>query len=386
MTTIPTQERKTLSHQETNNILDEFPLLEQIRNATREKVGSVLKGTIDRVGQWFRKKVDKLLPGLLAHYEKKVELPQSSISETEEDIRQREVVGEEFSGLLNQYRKNAGLRELSKDDHLMKLAEKVAGYQVRNGTLTHTEPSYRYQNGIQGEIIASGFSSPEEALKKFVDSENHYKVMMGSYGKVGYAIRPGIESSSGQTMYYLVVLFRGGKPMAPDKKGQKKIPKNFVPESPAVELRTLEQALENKPGLKPYFSFLEEQRKALDPEITYSFQADLTRKLPLVEKRAGLFQITFSKGPQNVSYKVTNSPARLQRLDKNKTLLELRFEDILDDVKDVFEEASKPQKKPELEKEAEDTETKEYDITSLLQEKPRDQKTTPKATPDSPKQ
>jgi len=325
-------EQKKASPREVRNAVSEFPFLEEIQKATREKIKNVFTGTWDRISQWLRNKIDQHLPGFL-DTPKSYDLPQTSMPETEEDVRQREIVLKDFAVQLNEYRKRSGSKELKTDNELMSLAEKVAAFQVSKGALTHTSDDYRRHHTIHGEILVSGFSSAEEALKKFIDSQEHYQQLMGTHIQMGYAIRPGIEISSGQTMYYLVVLFRGGKALDP-KRQKSKI---AAPELPELKATSLEDALNFRPSLKPYFSLLDDQVKN-HSGLKYTFDLKKSFGMTQDEKRAGLFYISVENNGTSVLYMVSSSPARLSRKNKGGKIVQIRFEEMAEDVAKAFSE------------------------------------------------
>lgn len=250
-------------------------------------------------------------------------------------------MAQEFAKISNNYRRDAGLRELQASDELHALAGQVVDLQVHQGKLEHTTDEFRQKNAIHGEILVSGFSSAREALEEFIDSADHYKNLMGNFTEFGYAIRPGIEKKSGERMYYLAVVYRGGKPL----ENETQVAKKPLPESPIPEYKSLEEVFQKRPVLKSYFQALDKLIALNDPEVKIEFtnEVPLSRK----ERSKGSFSIVVKKGSKKAVYFVSHSPALLNWKEDGR-LHQIPFEDLLKDFTSRSDElaSSKPASDP----------------------------------------
>ncbi|MGE3278304.1 MAG: CAP domain-containing protein [Candidatus Altimarinota bacterium] len=332
--------------------LQSFPLIQKIRNSTHEKISHLL-APLTQIKGWLKKNLHHYLPGIFtddkpeqkaaektpsptpSSNQAPVPAPASApelpaevqqLFNTAQQAQEQEMksMAEEFAGLANLYRKNAGIRELQPRDELHALAGQVADTQVQKGKLEHTTDEYRQKNSIHGEILVSGFSSAEEALQTFIDSADHYKNLMGDFTQFGYAIRPGIEKESGERMYFLAVVYRGGKPL----ENETQVPKKPLPTSASPEYKNLEDVFQQRPVLKSYFQALDGFIAATDPEVTYEFTNQV---VPSEKERAkGSFAVVVKKGAKQAVYFVSHSPALLNRMEGD-TLHQISFEHLLKD-------------------------------------------------------
>lgn len=340
--------------------LASFPLIEKIRSSTHEKVSHLL-APLTQIKGWFKEKLQHYLPGFFSEEKVKEKSPPSSASSTtpnpapdvsaapptrtvsddmkrlfeeaqiaEED--EMKSMAQEFAGLANSYRKKAGLHEVQAKEELHSLAGQVVDLQIQNGKLEHSTDAFRQQQGIQGEILVSGFSSAEEALEKFVNSADHYKNLMGDFKEFGYALRPGLEQSSGERMYYLAVVYRGGKPL----ESESQVAKPPLTPAPVTSYQNLAEVFEKRPVFKPYFKALDTLLRSQDPEITYEFTDQVHPSEQ--EQKKGSFAIIVKKGEKKAVYFVSHSPVLLNRVENGK-LLQIPFESF---VKDFSSRPEKP--------------------------------------------
>lgn len=330
---------------EKRNILRSFPLIAKRMMETGKNVMEVLKDPIGSISHYVRRKLSEKMPGLFSENppeEKKLKDTQGAAPAEivepanevqkpfspakDEEKNEMEKMGMEFEIVSNQYRKDAGLKILNRNSELMSLAKDLADKQVNCGALKHSTMEERQRDKIEGEILVSGFSFPTEALDKFVNSPTHYKALMGSFTDMGYAIREGIERKSGKKMYFLAVVYRGGKTL----KDEKDVPKKTVPSEKEIpEYKSLNDALESKPVLKKYFTALDILIKNKNPEISYEFVG--TTNISDNEKKRGSFEIIVNKAEKKISYVVSCSPALLNRYVGNKKFEQVEFENLLED-------------------------------------------------------
>lgn len=241
-----------------------------------------------------------------------------------------EGMGKDFEVRSNGYREAAGLQPVKQEGKLMKIAEEVVQRQVTQGYLKHTSPEELKKKGFFGEILVSGFSSADEALKKFIKSPlGHYLVLMGDYEKFGYAISCGIDKHSGEKIYYLAVVY--GKGEALKSRDDVKEPDSWEMKFPDMsDCKSLEEVLSRQPHLGPYFAALQKEGEETGAELKIEFSRELTAGLKGRKKKKGTFWVLLEKNGRKSPFLVSTCPPMLQEPDvENKKFSTVPFPEVL---------------------------------------------------------
>ncbi len=108
--------------------------------------------------------------------------------------------------LINDYRKSVGLNALEKINYISGESEGHNNYMITNNVVNHDGFVNRSENIIKnlgaktvGENIAYNYSSPEAAVKAWLNSPGHKENIVGNYTHFGISIR---ESTTTGNKYY----------------------------------------------------------------------------------------------------------------------------------------------------------------------------------------
>lgn len=209
---------------------------------------------------------------------------------------------------------------------------------LRSGKFDHDE-THRKEHGNYGENISKVYAgSGKEVLQDFMDSRVHRGNVLGKHTRLGVAIDgPILDKESGEYMYFVVALYKGGETVPENDKDGKPIELNPLPipddtgPAPADDITS------------KYFNALAEQIKASGSTVKHGDDIEGNKTLSEVEKKRGSFRVVFSNDSGKiVRYLVSKNPPTLTREENGKNVSVL-FPDVLVDFAKAPDERAKPE-------------------------------------------